>query len=534
MKSFIQKHTSDVIGVLSGFDRLVFRGTLRTLSYVEGMGAYLGHRHVLLKDFGNFAKAVSSQVKDASRASAVRAGRPDIFVESPKAKKEELVEKLVRRDHVEAGLICVLRCTELAPAYDIFRNSETKRLELQRRTRPHQHIYHYFIHPRFGFMYARLQTWFPFSIQIGINGREWLSRQMDHAGLRYQRADNTFCWVEDYACAQRLFDRQLTLDWPYHLRAVMRQLHPAHPMVAGDLPLEYYWSVYQSEWATDVSFRDETTLNRLYPKLIHHAMTSFSSEDVLRFLGHRLTPHGHVHGRFNLEVTTDVKRRKEGVRIKHRVGKNSLKAYNKVNNLRVEDTMNSPKDFMVYRPREGDENGQPAWRPLRQGVADLHRRAQVSQAANNRYLDALAAVDNTTALADIVDAVCKPTTWKGKRVRALQPWGHQDYPLLAAVSRGEFLMNGLRNRDLRSHLYSNPPTCKAEERRQSATVSRRLRLLRAHGLIAKVPKTHRYTVTEQGRTIITALLAARRCSIEVLTATTTSAKNPIQQPQLAA
>ena len=530
MESFIQKHAADVIGVLSGFDRLVFRGTLRTLSYVDGMGAYLGHRHVLLKDFGTFTKAVSTQVKEASCAVAVRAGRPDIFMASPKAKKEEFVEKLARRDHVKAGLVCVLRCTELAPAYDIFRNRENKRLELQRRTRPHQHIYHYFIHPRFGFMYARLQTWFPFSIQIGINGREWLSRQMDHAGLRYQRADNTFPWVEDYGRAQRLFDRQLTFDWPHHLSAIMRQIHPAHPVVAGDLPLQYYWSVYQSEWATDVSFRDEATLNRLYPKLVHHAMTSFSSEDVLRFLGHRLTPHGHVHGRFNLEVTTDVKRRKEGVRIKHRVGKNSLKAYNKANNLRVEGTMNLPKDFKVYRPREGDENGKPAWRPLRQGVADLHRRTRVCQAANNRYLDALAAVDNTTALAQIVDDVCKPTTWRGKRVRALQPWGPRDYPLLEAVSRGEFLMNGLRNRDLRPHLYSSAPTSKKEDRRRGSAVSRKLRLLRAHGLIAKVPKTHRYTVTEKGRTIITALLAARRCNIEVLTGTNANAEIPTQQP----
>jgi hypothetical protein len=255
-------------------------------------------------------------------------------------------------------------------------------------------------------------------------------------------------------------------------------------------------------------------------------MTSFSSEDVLRFLGHRLTQSGHVHGRFNLEVTTDVKRRQEGVRIKHRVGRNSLKAYNKSNNLRVESTVNLPKDFKVYRPREGDEDGKSAWRPLRQGVADLHRRSQVCQAANNRYLDALAAVDNTTALAEVVDHVCKPATWKGKRVRALQPWGPQDYPLLEAVSRGEFLMNGLRNRDLRPHLYGSAATSEDEERRRSGAVGRKLRLLRAHGLIAKVPKTHRYVVTDKGRTILTALLAARRCNIETLTGTGAAAVAP--------
>lgn len=91
-------------------------------------------------------------------------------------------------------------------------------------------------------------------------------------------------------------------------------------------------------------------------------------------------------------------------------------------------------------------------------------------------------------------------------------------------------MNGLRNRDLRPYLYSSAPTSKEEDRRRGAAISRRLRLLRAHGLIAKVPKTHRYTVTDKGRTIITALLAARRCNLELLTRTNPNAEVPAQQP----
>ncbi len=516
MESFLQKHAGDVIGVLSGFDRLVLRGTVRRMAYVDGMMGFLYSRQVLLKDFGRYAEQVTAQVKQASLAVAERAARPVVYLRSPKADKDAVAREIASRDHVEAGLVCVLSCVEPCRTFDIFRNRDAKRLELVIRDRQCLHLYHYCIHPRFGFMYSRLQTWFPFSIQIGINGREWLSRQMDHVGLGYTRRDNTFTWLESVARAQTLFDRQLTIAWPHHLNAIARQIHPVFAQTFGPLPVDYYWSVYQSEWATDVMFRDEATLLHLYPKLLHHGMSTFDSPDVLRFLGRVVPQHGGVRANFKGEVTSDIKRRPEGLRIKHRAGRNSIKAYNKSNNLRVETTINQPHDFKVYRTREGHSDDDLAWLPLRQGVADLHRRAQVSQAANDRYLDALAAVDNTTALAEFVDEVCKPTTWNGKRVRALRPWEPQEVALLEAVSSGDFFINGLRNRDLRPHLYPTPATDKAEDRRRGAAVTRKLRILRAHGLISKVPRTHRYTVTDKGRAIIAALLAARRANTDAL------------------
>ena len=86
--------------------------------------------------------------------------------------------------------------------------------------------------------------------------------------------------------------------------------------------------------------------------------------------------------------------------------------------------------------------------------------------------------------------------------------------MLAAVSRHEFLINGLRNRDLRRLLYGAEAS---EQRRQAAAVTRQLRLLRAHGLIQKVPRTHRYMVSEAGRRAITAVLAARNsCADELI------------------
>ncbi len=181
----------------------------------------------------------------------------------------------------------------------------------------------------------------------------------------------------------------------------------------------------------------------------------------------------------------------------------------------MEGTINEPKDFRVWRGPENNPTGRKQWRVLRRGVADLHRRAQVSHAATERYLSALAAVHVSTSLAQEAVGVCQPLYWQGRRHRALNPFGEEDARLLAAVNRGEFALNGFRNRDVRTQLY---PPSHNRKRQQMAAVGRRLRLLRAHGLIRKVPKTHRYVITDKGRRSITALLAARQASTEKLTA----------------
>jgi hypothetical protein len=145
------------------------------------------------------------------------------------------------------------------------------------------------------------------------------------------------------------------------------------------------------------------------------------------------------------------------------------------------------------------------------------KRLLVSQAANDRYLDALAAVEKKTPLSALVDRVCRPVTDEGRRFRALNPWAPDDAAILSAVHRGEFLVNGLRHRDLRAVLFPKDTGDPAEARRRAGQVTRWLRLLRAHGLIAKVPRTHRYMVTLRGRQTITAIIAARHANAESLT-----------------
>src|SRR5262245_10392748 len=230
-------------------------------------------------------------------------------------------------------------------------------------------IYHYWMDATFGFMSARLQTWFPFPIYIYLNGREWLSRQMDQAGIAYRRADNCFPWIDDFPRAQTLMDQQLKTDWNTALDACALRIHPRFPNLFAHYPLSYYWTAFQSEWAMDLVFRDARQLQHLYPQLIHLGMVGFSSPDVMRFMDKKVTRNGKAAGPSH-EIVSDVKTRTEGVRIKHRLGKNSIKLYDKAYAdcgavLRPELTMNDPSPFRVFRHKAGQQEGEMQWRILR-------------------------------------------------------------------------------------------------------------------------------------------------------------------------
>lgn len=516
MKSFIEKYKKDIIGVINGFDRLALRGTIRMISSVLGMMNYLYHKKVLLKDFGSWADELTSSIVEASKEVALKASRPVYYIKRSSINKEDYARSIASRDNIKNGLICIFTAVEPCISFDINRNKEKKILELVSRQRKCLWIYHYMIHPIFGFMHARIQTWLPFTIKMCINGREWLSRQLDNENIGYIRRNNCFLDIENISRAQELLMDQLKTEWPKVLGSIQQTISPAHCTIFENPSLNYYWSADQSEWATDIMFKSTLHLEKIYPHLLTYGMTVFQSTDVMRFLGRKHNEERGLNPNFKAEVVTDFKQRPEGVRIKHRINLNSQKMYNKEGSvLRTENTINNTRDFKVYRRANDDPNKPYKWQPMRKGVADLHRRAQVSQACNNRYLKALGAVDTSAKLEDQLKPICQKVQSNGKKFRALNPWSNYDSMLLEIICRGEFTINGFRNRDLVKVLYPNASDQK-EKKYRMAKISRALRLLRAHGLISKVPKTHRYVLTDKGRKITTTFLLVNEAKLKDL------------------
>ena len=192
MEKFINKYQEEIQGTLSGFDRLVFRGSLRRLFYghwdrglqsmvVEGMERYLGCNHILFKHYLDHVKGVSQKVKQASVKPFQEQGLPVRFLRDPAANKEQIARAIAAEKKVESGLVCALSSMELSPSF------EHRGTHIVSRLKPCQIVYQYQIHPQVGWMYARIKNWFPFNVQVGLNGREWLARQMDQGRLKYRQ-----------------------------------------------------------------------------------------------------------------------------------------------------------------------------------------------------------------------------------------------------------------------------------------------------------------------------------------------------------
>lgn len=510
MDRFLARYRSRISAVLSGFDRLVFRGSLLPLIMPGGMFCFLQRAHVGLLDFKDYVEATTKRVIAGALREAVDHERPIRYLESSTIDTEKLARRLLAEHPVDAGLICAFKTVEPCRSFEYHRAQDPHERGLRLRPRKCLHIYKYYRHPRFGVLGTRLQTWFPFNIQITLNGREWLAQQLRRRGYTegddFRRHDKAGTWVRNPALAQRLLDEQLTTPWPPTLDALARALNPLHDDIFKLSPHAYYWTASQTEWATDVLFNTPDDLAAIYPALVRHATLHFQSPDVLRFFGRKL------HGNFTGDVLTSFKQRPEGVRVKHWLNGNSIKMYNRPGLLRIETTMAKTKDFKVFRPAQHDPDGPLTWRPLRKGVADLHRRAELSQKANERYLDGLSVVEDTTPLHQLLDQVSHPTQYHGARVRALRIGDPHDLALLRAIARGEFATAGFRNRDLRPLLYP----AGTDVPRLTAKLTRQLRLLRAHGVIQRIPKTHRYKLTPKGHLLTAALFAVREASLSQL------------------
>jgi hypothetical protein len=517
----LEVYGDKVLGAIKGLDRIRFRGALRWLANVNGMRGFLSHSHILLKDFSGWAQSKTSQVRQACAQQAQALGIPTQYLRSSAVDKEKLARAIAAEHNLSEGPLCQLSVVEPCWAPMVVGERATKKLELEYRPRKCVFIYHYFDDPQVGFGHVRLQTWMPLPVSICLNGRHWLEKQLKAAGLGYLKDGNCFPWLENVAAAQRLMDEQLKTDWPVLLERLVLNACPGLDKILAPLDFSYYWSAEETEWATDAMFKSAAELESLYPLLIRHGLLVSDSPAVLRYLGRgHVSAQGKIQGRVPEQIQSDCRRRHEGVRLKHWVGRNSVKAYNKAGNriLRVETTINNTRDFKVFRAPEKHPEREMSWQRLRKGVADLHRRCQISDASNERYGAALAAAAVEEKLGEVAKGACRRVLKDGRSHRALNPWNELDYKLLTFLGRGELALNGFRNKDLRAILEPEQSATLDEvhKRRLSAKATRCIGLLRAHGLIRKVSRTSRYVLTEQGRKFTTALLSASATDVKTL------------------
>ncbi len=508
MNSFVMKHRPEINGVLECFDRLILRGHL-PIAGVGYFSTWLFSKQIALNltqlkegwwNFKDAAPWFAERLKAHARQLAEQNGRP--YRHLPCAERmEENARQLAQQDGITEGLVCVYGAMETCRTFRVRYQDDGPKVGADRRVC--LVIYFYFMDSEFGLMHVKLQTWFPFTVQVYLNGHEWLARKLAARGIAFEKVDNAFVELTDVKkaseCARGFWRR----DWPKLLDRLAGRVNPLlKDWLAGQ---SYYWVIDQAEFSIDVLFADKTSLASLRRGLYEHAVHCFGAEQVMTFLGRK------YRATFQGEVRTHWRQREPGAAVKHWVKSNAIKMYDKAGRvLRIETVINDPREFFVHRERlKNDGRKEVGWFPMSKGVANLYRYAQVSQRANDRYLEGLAVVNDVGVGQRELDWRCAPVSFQGRRRRGLQPLSRDDQALFRAVLRGEHSVRGFRNGEVAQRLYGPRPKDPAERRRRSGQVSRRISLLRAHGLVAKFPRSRRYRVTRSGQRFMSTAIQVR-------------------------
>ena len=516
MKQLIKTLGDAIVGVSSGFDRLVFQGMIRPIMYPEGAMSFFQRRRILFKDAKRWVVGQTEHLVNAVEEWSKReCGESITYLPSTNIRKEAEARRRQRDKNVTVGPIGVWSCVEAGGSYRLVPAQGAPRLRyVQTRCK---HLYTYLDHPDYGFMSIRMQTWFPYRIQIAVNGREWLARQLEKAGIGFTRVGNKIHEVSDFSAMQPLLDQQLRTDWCSMLDSFVPIAFPTIRTALDNELLHYSWNVWQSEWASDILFNSRADLDEIVDAVVRHAFIGGHPERLLRYFDRPTRNDGQVRSNSRRPLKTTITDFDEGHRVRHWLESNSVKLYNEGNLLRIETTVNDPYPFRAYRRKQGaPKDAAKKLLPLRKGVADNILRAHVSQDVNNRFADHLATMRSDTPLRDILHNVTARKRKRGRSVRALAPFA-KDAALLIAIADPRFIVNGFRNKHLRLVLADDPPFVDKTDQQRSAKVTRLLRLLRDHGVIRRLPKSRRYQLTAKGRQLTTALLAALAASTEELT-----------------
>lgn len=511
MQKFIDKFNNKIHGVIHGFDRIILKGHIGNFYQKNGFYYFLSIEDTKLKDFKGYVQKVTGQIKSHVNNIVSETGAYTEYLNSAKVSKDEIAKRVAEGRGINEGLVCVLSAVEPCNAISVQYNHSNGKLEKQNGFRKCLHYYFYYMDRDFGLMHVRLQTWFPFGIQIYINGREYLKRQLDKEGIKYTSYQNSITWTEDINRAQEICDK-------LQEKKLYKVFDRFAERVNGFLPRikeifnghSYKWYVEQCEYATDIMFKDRKLLQDLYPYLIEYASLCQVGENIFTFFGRK------VHGNYQGEAVSDRKHFfGQGFRVKFIIDKNSIKVYDKSSNLRIETTINNASAFKIRNP-----NNKKEWSDMGKSISNLYRYAEVSKGCNMRYIDSLSNVDNN----DDIDAKIEKLSNRTEVKLSSKSKKSRQYPgfnllstvttkVLNAVLSGEFAIRGFRNKDLRNKLkplgwFVNDSSLSFKK--MAGKITRLIAKLRAHKIITKLNKTCRYRVTKTGEKIISRIIMFKK------------------------
>ncbi len=504
--NIIEQNKKKINGTLETFDRMIINGYLLNLCNYRQFLYYLIQNDIKLKDFEKFALEQTSQLCKHIDNYIKDNNVKTIYLNSGKIDKNEIVTNELENNPNKTGLITVFSVVEICNTMTVIPNHKTEMLEVASRPTKCKHYYFYYNDKEFGLMYLKIQTWFPYNVQIYINGREYLSKILDKENIKYEMYNNSFSYIEDFDKAQELADGILNKKISDSFDGLIEQINIHLPKIESIFNHSYYWCIDQCEFATDINFKSREDLSLFYKTLVETTYFTFSSEDIYSFFGRNVSK---INNFKKGEIVSDLRHRYQGYRIKFKINNNQIKMYDKGNNLRIEVTINNPKDFKVLKTIENDETGEiietKEWVPMGKSMANLYRYVEISKSITKRYIEALPEVNTDEVPISKINKISSSIIVNDRKYTGFNILEKDTLKLLSIISSGEYLINGLSNKNIRDKFFEIEIT-----KKEINKLTRLLAKLRAHGIIKKVARKNKYYLTTNGRKITNSILIYTR------------------------
>lgn len=484
MEILSQRYAAKISGIISCYDRIVITGTLPVLSNASHLTSYLYQHNIRIFDYAKFAEPYRETLKANAEKIAQESGLTIEFIRKGNVRKEAIIERILKIRGTHAGLVHIISVMEGCTTYKPWHDKSTHKTFLKYDQSKCLTYYFYFIDEVLGLCYVRVPTWLPFKLQIFFNGHGWLSHELTKKNIGYQMMDNAFISIDDWSKAQKISDNLPIEKLHKKLNVFAEKYCPVYKVFKQ----EYHWSIMQCEYATDIVFKKQEDLKPLYEQLIAKAIYSVKPENIITFLGKKM------HGKYEGEIGNNYHVRIEGSRIKHSMGKASIKMYDKFGHiLRIETTVNDVTFFKHYREviqRDGSSIQKEA--AMKKNIYSLKPLREIVSASNNRYLEFISAIDDNTIGHKKLEKATEPKTVEDRNYKGLNFFSKADKKIVLALARGEFNIYGFRSKNLAKHLLQY----------SKSQISRLIKRLRVHGLIKKIGNSYKYYLTSLGKEII--------------------------------
>jgi hypothetical protein len=458
-------------------DRLYLNLYIPILQCERGVGHFWinhrGHRFATSSLMAPMTKAFVSSIERFAEDEGI-----PLIKFSKGERKEDVAKARLAEFPLDEGILLIGKAQEKAKLCRTVRRRNPRTGGtypwLVRTTAIVNYYYFYCLDRDFGPFFIKFCSYFPYNGKVCLNGHEYVKRQLERRGIAYEALDNGILSCEDPKRLQQICDGLSAEKIERVIRKWIRRL--PHPFTLEDRKAGYVHqiSILQAEFSLTQTLDRPVQGRVFFEQIIRDNIDIGRPDQVQLIFDRRITK--RTPGRFRTRVLTDGVIPSLHLDYKH----TRIKQYHKLGRaLRTETIVNDTYDFKIGRL-----------------LTNLPRLREVGRKANRRLLDVQRISHDCSIGEDALQGILRPAIVDDQRASALRFGDPRVLALLHALLLFRLLPRGFANRDLREHvatLLGQKPGSFSQGR-----MTYDLRRLRLHGLIERIPSSHRYRVTDFG------------------------------------